>query len=633
MSENILLPQITEFRLKGAAPLFPKDVEFKVSEGVNIVLGGNGLGKTTILQAIVYALTGGANEAIEEEKSNRWDHRFFKGRFLNSANESSGIEVHFKLGNQTFYVRRMFSTNRLQSIMVPDKGLIDGDKAAEEAWAEAVKKYGGYRSVEDFNFIVHRLLYMPESRQLLAWDIEAQTRLAMMLGRDVIDEHGFRAKRAQLKELDSRKRHVHVAIGVLQKELDAADAALRPLIKSETKAPAVSPKPKALALLLTGIRETSNQRQAIERRYTKAAQDLTIVSGEIETMRQDLEWAEAAVIAASIKNKENEAQLSLYQLIHNSICPACGTKSKLLQKIAQRHAKMGGCALCGAGHKKTDAHIETLQSRIAIKVRAQWSLQEKAVGLRNTLEVLKQSEQDLHAKINLSQVTKKQTSLIETGVMPSTPDDQRAKLAALVDQHMDLEAQCASMEKFLDDRYELFRKTVGSRMERLNALYRGYATSYLGFDCELVDSEARDRFLELKLLVPKFEDKPRPTPESCSEAQRFFLDIAFRLAWIELASSLVEVPGTFICETPENALDMSYVDNVAQMFTSFAAEKHRILLTANIQRDGLAGVLLHKLRRGDRREKTLNLLDIGRLSQVQKKAKVEMERIVALMFK
>jgi hypothetical protein len=73
--------------------------------------------------------------------------------------------------------------------------------------------------VSDFAFVVHRLLYLPESRRLIAWDTDAQIRLLMLLNQDIAVERDFREQRAELKLLDSKKRHFRVAINNANKEL------------------------------------------------------------------------------------------------------------------------------------------------------------------------------------------------------------------------------------------------------------------------------------------------------------------------------------------------------------------------------------------------------------------------------
>jgi len=130
--------------------------------------------------------------------------------------------------------------------------------------------------------------------------------------------------------------------------------------------------------------------------------------------------------------------------------------------------------------------------------------------------------------------------------------------------------------------------------------------------------------MSLSVFVPKFNGTARPNEESCSEAQRFFLDIAFRMALIDLASDLSDQRGGFICETPETALDMSYIDNVVAMFRRFAGRGHSLLLTANVQIEGIAQKLLASIPRGERRGHVLNLFEIGQPSDVHKG---DMERL------
>lgn len=89
--------------------------------------------------------------------------------------------------------------------------------------------------------------------------------------------------------------------------------------------------------------------------------------------------------------------------------------------------------------------------------------------------------------------------------------------------------------------------------------------------------------------------------------------------------------GTFICETPENALDLSYVSNVADMFTEFARDGRTAILTANVQVDGLAHALLQKLRPDIRASHILDLLDLGRLSTVQELHLPDLRRAISQM--
>jgi hypothetical protein len=144
-----------------------------------------------------------------------------------------------------------------------------------------------------------------------------------------------------------------------------------------------------------------------------------------------------------------------------------------------------------------------------------------------------------------------------------------------------------------------------------------YATEFLGLPCELSE-RSQAGLVSITRFVPQFNGTPRDTPESCSEAQRFFLDIAFRMALIDFAASGPDDTAMFICETPETALDMSYIDNVVRMFGQFAKQGHALLISANIQLGGIAEKLLRLVPLQERPAHVLNLLEIGQLSQVHR---------------
>lgn len=131
--------------------------------------------------------------------------------------------------------------------------------------------------------------------------------------------------------------------------------------------------------------------------------------------------------------------------------------------------------------------------------------------------------------------------------------------------------------------------------------------------------------------MPQFEDVTRNAEESCSEAQRFFLDIAFRMALIDLAASVADERSSFLCETPETALDLSYIDNVGKMFEKFARQQHTLLLTANVQRQGVAECLLSTTAARLRSRRVVNLFDTGRLSSVQQEKKRQLNAAIRAM--
>jgi hypothetical protein len=184
-----ILPKITKIELVGYQPLFNKTISADIKRNRFLVVGGNGLGKTSILQSIVYCIAGEADVDIEPVKDNRWGHRYFQGRIAKPENAYVEVECYFS--DNKLRLRRGFQSRRLLSLTINgDAPSVHDD--AEKKFELFLTKTVGYRFLNDFRYIVHKLCYLSETRSNLVWDSESQIRLIMILFSDLIDETDFR---------------------------------------------------------------------------------------------------------------------------------------------------------------------------------------------------------------------------------------------------------------------------------------------------------------------------------------------------------------------------------------------------------------------------------------------------------
>src|SRR5664280_2167540 len=348
MAERIKLPLLTGFRITGFAPVYSADIALGMHEGPYLVLGGNGLGKTTLMQAVIYGLAGGLDETTEEIKALRWSHGYFRGRLSPTQIANAEVEVDFKLGDQPISVRRGFNGSNVVAVRNGRGGWEEKD--ADAAFGNVLREYGGYLDPSDFAFVVHRLLYLPESRRLIAWDTDAQIRLLMLLNQDIALERVFRENRARLKLLDSKKRHIHVALGKAESEL----ARLmefeegEPEDGEEDQAEGTAEMEERLPGLVAQLNEVGRKRADAERRARTAMADLGRVSGEIDLLREEIENAEAGLVANLLSETERDQGLALAKLVQNTICPACGRKHAELADRARKFLRDHRCVLCGS---------------------------------------------------------------------------------------------------------------------------------------------------------------------------------------------------------------------------------------------------------------------------------------------
>lgn len=630
MAERIKLPQVTSFSVNGFEPIYSAPIELKMGAGPYVILGGNGLGKTTLIQAVVYALAGGLDDKVEDVKALRWSHSYFRGRLSPNQISTAYVEVEFRLGKKSISVRRGFRGSQVVAVR-DGRGNWVEDNAAM-LFGQLLREYGGYLESSDFAFVVHRLLYLPESRRLIAWDTDAQIRLLMLLNQDVAVEREFRENRAQLKFLDSKRRHIRVALNRAAEEI----ASLLEYEESESDAETAEneegdetedSEEDRLPTLASELSEIAQKRIDAESRMRTALSDLSRTSDTVDKLRQEIEAAEAGLVDQFLAETEKDHNLPLAKLIESAICPACGQRHLGLAELARKHLRAGCCALCGSEelHHLNPA-LSEFRRTLEVEIRSQQAFEEIVRMVRFEVDTLRQQEIEAQARVSQIRYKRSVVAIVERNLPQMTVDNLRELKRSLEDEEADAEIQANAIHDKLTEDYEKFRNKMDSRMEELRAIYREFATAFLGLPCEL-DEVERGGLMELKLFVPRFDNALRDEEAKCSEAQRFFLDIAFRMALIDVAGG-DRGTATFICETPETALDVSYIDNVVSMFMSFAKRQHNILLTANIQAAGIAENMLARLPKDVRMKHVVNLLELGRLSAVQKSASSRFKSIL-----
>jgi hypothetical protein len=288
------------------------------------------------------------------------------------------------------------------------------------------------------------------------------------------------------------------------------------------------------------------------------------------------------------------------------------------------------CALCGSENpSENDAELDTIRSRMSEKLRAKKATESDYKRIHARLEASKREEAALQSELNSWRFEYPIVTLTERQLPEGTRFSLSAERDRLVVEEADLEIQIVRLSADLDAEYRRFRERADIQIQRLRNIFADYATRFLGHHCTLTEVPQIGHST-VSMFVPEFNGAIRESSDACSEAQRFFLDIALRMALIDMATQDQSNRAIFICETPETALDVSYVDNVVRMMSAFCEKGNVLLLTANIQDNGIAEKLLHTLEAQSRPPRLLSLLRHGRLSDVQRRA---LEMLEACVFR
>ena len=628
---GIILPKIGRISSTGFEPIFNDGhLDINLPSGPFLLLGGNGLGKTTTLQTIVFALAGDAGSDIEEKTEFQWGASYFKNR-LNKPQEAE-VEVEFSLSDTKIIVRRRMNSKTIRGVKIDGAAWIHDSTEATAKYEESVCAAGAYECFDDFRYLVHRLCYLGESRRSIVWDQGAQLRIVMMVCGDAEMERDFRKLRATLKETDSELRHTHVDIGSLEKRLSQIETSKKAACSdNEEKSDGIQIAIRQSAELEAELLPLSKMRLKLREKLVAVRKDLIGINNELEHLQITFSQLEDAFVLKTLRGMENSsAALALHKLLVHELCPFCTKKTTALAAQARVAVAQKKCPICGQQHASdvSSDEIGKLRQKIASKTIKQDELQKVLEGIEEEEARLISREVAIKDKLNIIVAKLPRVQFAEvSGLVGSNPQEIRERLRTTRTHYYQLELKKKNLEEDMEEKYKSFSSLCARRLSQLSALASEYGNKFLGAPCNFVMTPSRERLSLFSFFVPEFEEKRRESPESCSESERFFLDIAFRMAVIVFAGLLSKTRSTFICETPENALDLAYTENVAAMFQKFSYDGYSLLLTANLQLGGVAKPLLAAYPKKEKEKRTLNLIEKCPLSGVQSDKKKEFMRV------
>ncbi len=177
----------------------------------------------------------------------------------------------------------------------------------------------------------------------------------------------------------------------------------------------------------------------------------------------------------------------------------------------------------------------------------------------------------------------------------------------------DLVRQRHEFEAFVADE----QRGMAVSSERIPAAFADYAKEFLFEDSELTWSPQRAQVGQTgnAVVYPAFELEmtgasfPTPIrrsgPDEVSESQREFIDLAFRMALIDVIGA--DRVGSIVIDAPETSLDALFVSRAAGVLARFAepARGNRLIITSNLIEGQLIPTLLRLASTPDDRSKRL----------------------------
>jgi energy-coupling factor transporter ATP-binding protein EcfA2 len=589
------------------------DLEVEFQSGLTLVLGANGLGKTTLVNLLYRMCTGpyelpkpvleGGGELrgkrLQASKLTGNRRMEFADRVHDGAVRATAA-LDFELGEAIVSTER--SLRNLELIRLECNGV--EQEPQEDSFQKLICERAEVNAFVDWILLLRHLTFYFEDRRSLVWDPSAQKQILhlLFLSRRVSSE--VRESERDVRRLDSNMRNMQWTISSQETELATSEDALS--VEGDTKKQFVKLKREQerdqakLNELNETIVEMTLARERAQLEAVKA-------EGGHESAARNLERHQFTAIEHAFPSSSDTAKYLISQLISDNECLACGSKSPRAASTLKGRLSAHRCVLCNssvATKKPKAASPRTIE-------KARKDLERAAAQLDGADARRHEAERELDGQMDAIEVLRSKVAersvQIEAVASQLPPgdvdvDEQRTELAAM-------RAQLETMKRDLSNRRQrlarLVQRTSQSIVDHaddVRAAFESYAQDFLLEDCQLIWSPQKEQVGETGARIPfpafKLEiggsdfDSPvrRDGPGQVSESQREFIDLSFRMALMQVAG--VRSRGSVVIDAPESSLDAVFVKRAAEVLVRFADEpENRVVITSNL----IEGNLIPKL--------------------------------------
>ena len=590
----MILPKINKITIENFSLYRQKNrIEVEVPNGVLCLAGANGLGKSTFISIVSYAMTGSVVQPdisfkslnsipAFAQKTVGFASRYFDGRVEQRDREQSQVTVDFNLGNFSYHlIRNFFDSSELIEFSRIDNNhqeTVDRNKSLLNQYQTFFVQDSELNNFEQYLFLQTYVMTFDESKKLLFWDEDVMNRL-MYLFFSIKPEDAEKADqlRKNINRYGSNVRNIQWNISQMEKRLS----------KLKNNGTITEEEKNEIERVCEEEEEINNTIEEERKRKQEISSDISQVQLQLDdnavklnTLKEQYDAAFERLYSSPVAiESDGKIQGSLKKII---VALTEDENTDITSLVLELRAEIVDAV------KKTMAHneqaileqLKALDSQmIAIKSSGKElkdkydrMTQELAACLSRmdemakSLELFKQQYNVLLQKkdsIRQSEQTLSEIKALELNI------ELRKKEKAEAEQKRD---ECQSELRPLEDEV---KRSFTAVAEQFIPSFRNYAKSFIGLD---IDIELKDNN-NMASLVIKVNGSDRHSRFQLSESQQYFLDIALRFSLLEYTKS---ENAFMLIDTPEGSLDIAYESRAGKMFADFVAKGYSVIMTANI---------------------------------------------------
>lgn len=576
-----------------------------IERDIFCVIGANGLGKSTLLNTINFAVTGAipdpnrrfqsAQDYYKNASRLERTEEYFTGRISEISRRIASVTVELSWPTVSLAVTRdIFGTTGISRIEVRDlvsgqssvTTLVDSpDGELDNLYLSKVLELTALDEFAQFVFLFHFIATFDEGRHLLMWDDAALTNaLYLAFGADPSEakradklQNDMDRESSRARNVKFSARHVTERINILTDVMKGGDAGDR---ASDAE---LQLQHEKLLAAQSDAGERLRRKQADLRDADLKWTDLSATLTEAQ-----LEYRKAFSTRVRKSSSVHHHPLIRATLSENR-CAVCSTEG--VGAAIQQQIDKGLCPLCSsavevggdddaavATLQKIDKQISSVRDKLATILATRERVSAEVVAAQAALDgassALAAFEESEAGKLAGAEATAGLSSLASE---IEKLEKERAAFQAQSEEHYkkrnEIREKLRGFEKQLKERYDKGAQQFVPRFRELAEAFIG-----LPIDVELEQRQgANDSGFGLRL---RMDDQLRSLPDKVSESQRFFIDIALRMSLLEYMTA---GPATLLIDTPEGSLDIAYEARAGTMFSKFVEAGNAIVMTANVR--------------------------------------------------
>ena len=624
----------------------------RFDEGPWVVLGVNGIGKTTLLLLLKYCLAGpfrarepgfageGAREFATIYKT------LFGSRVENKARDATAtLECAF--GTDTLVVTRKLEDLSLVSATFSKSSDVDGI-ASESSFQSQLAISMGLDHFDDVLRILDLVVFKMDTQTDLIWRPEAQREVFKAL---LMPEASPKMREIEgcIVSADSSARNINAMLYKASKEVAREDARAKSQTSVRAQLASITAELDAAEDSLTKALDDvdeANESRLNARLYVKRA------NKDLEVATEAYEVVKLKTIQSVFTSLDQNTPYILSKILSDHQCPACGNDATDLAGQIQARQDENHCVICDSDksespQQKVVSISPRLQKRTFEAYEALKAPQDELKAHKATLEGAEVWWEQTTALVDeiTSQIDRlnRQMLSLEKRLPKKDRISRRGKekdIGVWRRDIDDLRKQRAAAEREYTEFATELREQVEKIKNKLERTFSRRAKPFFADQVRLVYDPRPERIGQMGKVFefPAFEiemdagpghgDFVRRMADQVSLSQREYLDVIFRMSLIEVIGG--KRGGSFVFDGPEGSVDAVFGEHAGDLFANFANDtKRNLIIACNVVEGALIPASIrHFNPKRKKAARIVNLLNSARPTPALERLRVEYERKV-----